>query len=109
MWVDERHPFVVSLAGADTMEPVLTVCGEIDVATVAVLANCVADVVATDPSVVVFDLTGARYLGACGVGLIATTRFKMADTSSIVLRGANAAVRRVLSVTKVDTLCTLED
>lgn len=77
-------------------EPNLQVAGEIDLATVDVLADALAKTIA-DGGAVVVDMSGVTFLDASGIGrLVHAAQVAGTRDSSLRLVGCSGTVRRTL-------------
>jgi anti-anti-sigma factor len=84
--------------GRDGLRAVVWLSGEHDLATKGAVATALADAVAADVDVVV-DLTDARFMDACILGVLVHSRGLLADGGwSLTFRGAQGVARRVIEV-----------
>jgi anti-sigma B factor antagonist len=88
---------------------VLTLRGEIDIAVEDALGDAVEDAVAGARRLTI-DLSGVTFMGAVGLSAIVRAHQALGRLKEAVLvRGAPAAVRRVLVISGVDRLVTVQD
>lgn len=95
----------------DQTPPVLSVSGEIDVATGTKLRAALADRVA-DPAIrrVVADLTAVTFMSSTGIAVLvdAHSEASRAGKSLVLLTGQNRAVLHPLQISGVDRLLNLD-
>ncbi|BBY27982.1 STAS domain-containing protein [Mycolicibacterium sediminis] len=82
---------------------VLSVDGEIDLATAGILDAAVADATATASHAVVVDLTGVDFMGSAGLRILAQTHERLVPTTFVVVTD-RAATRRPIEVTGLTEL-----
>ena len=81
---------------------------EIDASTADRFAACVARALAVSDHLVV-DLSEATFMDSTGLAVIVAARRALHDDGRhVILHGAHGAVRRVLEVTGVDQVITLD-
>ena len=98
-----RQRFVAAVARLDNGTPVVSVTGDVDLATAPALEQRLLDVTEAGTGEVIVDLTGCSFLDHGGLSaLIATKgRLKRSDRSiAIVL--SNPSVMRIFQITHVD-------
>ena len=89
---------------------VIDVGGEVDVYTADRLRKALGTAIDAGPDRVVVDLTGLRFLASEGLGvLIGATKRAGRAGCGLVVRGAQANVRRVFELTGVHRLLDLAD
>jgi anti-anti-sigma factor len=84
------------------------VCGDVDFATVSILSQRLSQVAARKPDRLVIDLSEARFIDAACVRALTRTRHALPGHCALVLRSPPRQVRRVLEVSGLDSLCTIE-
>jgi RNA polymerase sigma-B factor len=91
-------------------EFLVTVSGEIDVATSPRLRSELIDLLDQKAQSIVLDLGGMSFIDSSGLGVLvgALRRLREQDGSSIVLRGMQPPVRRVFEITGLTDLFTIE-
>jgi anti-sigma B factor antagonist len=99
--VDVRH---------DQRAPVITVSGELDLASSPELEAELARVECTAPELVVVDLSGLEFMDSTGLAVVvnAHRRAKRDGRRFAIVRGAEP-VQRLMSLTGVDRTITLAD
>jgi anti-sigma B factor antagonist len=89
--------------------PVITVRGEVDVATAPALAQEPLSQVETGWSRLVVDLDEVTFLDSSGIAAPVAAWWKTQDVGgSVSIRHATSQIRRVLEITGVDRLLALE-
>lgn len=82
--------------------------GELDVTSAPQAEWCLDGILSKHPSRLVVDLAGLMFMDAQGIKLIARARRGLPAGRSLVVCGPNLSVRRVLAVTGIDQVCTIE-
>ena len=93
-------------AGPDTTTVVIS--GELDLATIPMLARQLAQVTWKNPGRLIFDLTSVGFMDCGSARLIARTGCSLPDGRRPVLRHPNPGVRRVFELTGLDACCEIE-
>ncbi|GAA2993203.1 STAS domain-containing protein [Streptosporangium longisporum] len=87
---------------------VITVAGELDLATRPYLLAFAQDIIDTSPGTVVVDLSGVAFIDACGLSaLIAIRRHARERGTPLLLAGAPPAVLKLLKLTNLDASFTV--
>lgn len=86
----------------------VTVCGEVDFATVCILSQQLSEVAARKPDRLIIDLSAAGFIDAACVHAITRTRDALGEHCPLVLLSPPPPVRRVLEICGLDSLCTIE-
>jgi len=85
---------------------VVWVSGEIDVATAPQLDACLRELGAT----VTLDFTGVTFMDSSGLSVLAAAAKRLAcQNGELVLRAVHARERKVLEMTSMDELLTIEE
>jgi anti-sigma B factor antagonist len=101
-------PLIVLTAQADG-EVVVSASGEIDLSNEMQLRAAVGEVIAARQRLVL-DLSGVEFMGTSGLSIIADAYRRLGrDRSAIVVRRPSRAVYRMLTISAVDRLVTIED
>lgn len=88
---------------------VVSVRGEVDIATAPELAAGLEGVVRASPRAVVVDLSGVSFMDSSGVNrLVSAARTLMADGARVVLAVPGPLLRRVFDVTRVADVVPVE-
>ena len=88
---------------------VVTVYGEVDFETVPHLSGVVNAVIDRGPSTVVLDLGGASFVGAGGLGIIATGAGRLVpDGGQMVVRRPSRLLRRMMQITGLSKVVSIE-
>ena len=97
--------------GGTTSRPVIVARGEIDVATSPLLRSELASVLAQGPDEVTLDLSGVSFVDSSGLGVLvgALKRLREAGGERFVIVGAQDAVRKIFTITGLNTLFELSD
>ncbi|GAA2889011.1 hypothetical protein GCM10010517_53090 [Streptosporangium fragile] len=87
---------------------VITVTGELDLATRPELAAYTRHAIDVDGGTVIVDLSGVTFIDACGLSsLIALKRYAREHDRPLLLAGATPAVLRLLKLTNLDGTFTM--
>ena len=86
----------------------VTVCGDVDFATMPILSQQLSEVTARQPDRLVIDLSEAGFIDAACVGAIIRTRHALPGHCPLIFRSPPRHVRQVLDVCGLDLLCTIE-
>ena len=98
-----RRRFVAATARLDDGRPVLSVMGEVDLATAPVLEETLVDLVETGIGDVIVDLSGCSFLDSAGVrALVAASRRLEHSDRSLALVLSNPNVMRVFELMQYD-------
>jgi anti-sigma B factor antagonist len=92
----------------DGDEATVTVHGEIDMTTVAMLRTCLGSVIGRNPKRLTIDLAGADFLDTSALHELVKTRRALPSHCPLVLRAPQPQARRILQLTRLDTLFTIE-
>jgi anti-anti-sigma factor len=103
--VIEEPPFAVDVAWCSNTATV-SISGEVDLATVAELDECLLDVVTKRPDHIVVDLAGLRFIDCSGAAVLGRARAALSSAGGTMsLRSPNRLVRLVLRLTELDSSC----
>lgn len=95
--------FVAATAQLDNGTPVVSVMGEVDLATAPALEETLFDLAETGKGDVVVDLSGCSFLDSAGLkALIATRRRLEQSDRSLALVLSNPSVMRIFEITHYD-------
>jgi len=87
---------------------VLSVTGQVDVATTDTLAGRIGDAIATAPETIVVDLSAVAFFGSGGLStLLEADGHARASGCRLVVIPGNGVVRSLLDRTKADTRLTI--
>lgn len=100
-------PLSVEIARADGVVTVV-LYGELDVATAPALCAWLAELPGAQTGPIVFELAGLAFTDCAGARALADAGLRPPEAPRPVLRHARPAVRRVLELTGLDTLCDLD-
>ena len=89
----------------DRPERRITVCGEIDVAGVPVLADAMHQLIDLDPGDSTIDLAGVSFIAAAGLGCLVGFANQLANSDAkITVVGASDRLRRVFDIVQLGGL-----
>ena len=93
----------------DDGEVVVAVRGEIDLVTGPVLWECLVDVI-PDTNRLVVDLRDTEFIDSTGLGVLVRALKRLRHRGGdLVLRSPRPNARKVLSITSLDRVMTIED
>ena len=97
--------FATATEQLETGTPVVSVMGEVDLATVPALAQTLGGVADDRTGDVIVDLTGCRFLDSRGLGALITIRARLERSDRrLALVLANQSVLRIFEITQLDEL-----
>ena len=85
--------------------PIVTVSGEVDVSNAAQLQATVASIIAKQPKRLIFSLSGLRYMDSAGIAVLLDASAKV---EAVQLRDPSPAVRRVIEITGLASVLSIE-
>jgi anti-sigma B factor antagonist len=101
--------FAVEVLDPDSRCPVAVVRGEIDLATVPQMVQCLESIVTMAPDALVFDFGEVSFFGATGIGALVSIRNALPSRSRIIVRRPRPIVGLVLTITEMESLCSIEE
>ena len=106
--MDELMDFAadITMEGDDL---VITLGGELDIATAPELALVVAAAVDKEPPRLVLDLCDLRFIDSTGLAVILKARESLPTASAMVLRRPQPNVLRVFTITGLDGQLVIEE
>lgn len=81
----------------------ITVRGEVDMATAPQLRDALNQVIDSGSRRIVLDCHALEFLDSSGIGVLVAARNRLGDGGEIVLDSPQAHVRKVLEITGVDS------
>ena len=95
--------FATATEQLETGTPVVSVMGEVDLATMPALAQTLGDVADDRTGDVIVDLTGCRFLDSRGLGALIAIRVRLERSDRrLALVLANQSVLRIFEITQLD-------
>jgi anti-sigma B factor antagonist len=85
----------------------LSVGGEVDMATAPVLEEVADRLVAENPKALIVDLTAVTFLASVGLRILATTHEKVSQSASYAVVASGPATARPIQLTRLDKLFSL--
>lgn len=90
-------------------EVVVTVLGEIDMATGPLLSECLAAAIPDATRRLVIDLSGTTFIDSTGLALFVRAQQQLRHRGAeLILRAPQAAARQVLAISGLDTVMTIQ-
>ena len=86
---------------------VLSVSGDIDVASASALETAIAAVLASGPSAVIIDLTDVHLLATAGLRILAATHEKMVTAGQFAVVADSPLTRKPIQLTDLDSVFAL--
>ena len=83
----------------DSAEATVTVHGEVDVTTAAVLSGHLDGVTARSPRRLVIDLAGVGFLDSAGLQAFVRVRRQLPENCPVIIRSAQPRLRQVFEIT----------
>ena len=107
------EPFLVDFdtrVGRLDGEVIVTVLGEIDMASGPLLWECLARTIPDAERRLVIDLAGTTFIDSTGLALFARAHQRLRrGGAELMLRAPNSSARLVLHITGLDQVITIED
>ena len=97
--IDERWDAGVAIA---------TVCGEIDISTVATLSEHLGRLARKNPQRLVMDLAGVSFIDSSGLGGFVRIRKALPPGCPVVIRSPQRRVRQLFKITGLDSVIAFE-
>ena len=98
-----RQSFVAAMAQLDNGTPVVSVMGEVDLATAPALEQTLLDATETGTGDVIVDLSGCSFLDSAGLRALIATRDRVEHLDrSLALVLSNPSVTRIFQITQCD-------
>ncbi|MGY4102542.1 STAS domain-containing protein [Nocardia sp. R16R-3T] len=86
---------------------VLTVSGEVDLATAPALENTIEAILTGKPAALIIDLTGVSFLASAGMATLVAAHQRAGATTTIVVVADGPATSRQLKMTSLDQVFAL--
>lgn len=86
---------------------VLTVGGEIDMATAEALETAIGAVVDDSPAVLIIDLSAVKFLGTAGLRVLVATHQKLGTAGRLAVVASSPETRRPIELIDADELLSL--
>jgi anti-sigma B factor antagonist len=86
---------------------VLTVGGEVDLATVPALEAAIDEALATQPTALIVDLSDVEFLASAGLQTLVTTQDKLGTSTQFAVVAHGAATSRPIQLTGLDEIFEL--
>lgn len=86
---------------------VLTVSGEVDLATAPALENTIEAILTGKPAALIIDLTGVSFLASAGMATLVAAHQRAGDATTIVVVADGPATSRQLKMTSLDQVFAL--
>jgi len=98
-----RQRFVAAVAQFDDGTPVVSVMGDVDIATAPALERRLLDVTEAGTGEVIVDLTGCSFLDRRGLGALVAARGRLKRSHrSLALVLSNPSILRIFQITHFD-------
>ena len=100
--------FELAVTETTVDEVIVAVRGEIDVATAGRFREVIDEAVVPGRRLVI-DLAGTSFIDSTGLGVLAQTHARLADSSgAVIIRSASASTRKLLNISGLDRVLTIE-
>ena len=98
-----RQRFVAAVAQLDNGTPVVSVMGDVDMATASALERRLLDVTEAGTGEVIVDLTGCSFLDCRGLRALIATKGRLSRSDrSLALVLSNPSIMRIFQITHFD-------
>lgn len=106
----EVHAFAIGLSRTDDRPTVMSLSGELDIASAPELAGAFASVARSDARAVVVDLSALTFIDSTGISVLATAaREARARGGELIVAAPSGDVRSVLEIVRFADIVALED
>jgi anti-anti-sigma factor len=102
---DRAAEVAIDIRSDPTGVPIITVSGELDISNAGKLEATVASAAAERPERLIFDLSGLRFMDSAGIAVLLGAAAKV---STVHLRDPSPAVRRVVELTGLTGVLSIE-
>jgi anti-anti-sigma factor len=93
----------ISIGSLDAMT-VIEVTGEVDIATVSLLAKALAEAVKAGKSHVILDARRLAYVDSAGIQTLLSTRMKLATKGrKLIIVGCHGVFHRIMKISMLET------
>jgi anti-sigma B factor antagonist len=106
--VSDQAPGLTVRDRWDGAEATVTVRGEIDATTAAILSGHLGGVIARNPQRLVIDLAGVGFLDSAGLQVFAWVRRELPEDCPIIVRSAQRRLWQVFQITGLGTAFVFE-
>ena len=91
-------------------EVVVTMLGEVDMASGPLLWRCLAEAIPDAARRLVIDLSGTTFIDSTGLAVFIRAREHLRHRGvELILRNPRSSARKLLSITGLDTVITIQD
>ena len=101
-----KDPLITSVSHDDGVA-VLSVSGEIDLATIPAFEAAIADALTQRPTALIVDLTGVDFLASSGLQALVATRESVTGTAGFAVVANGPATSRPIQLTGLDQILSL--
>jgi anti-sigma B factor antagonist len=108
--MDEARTFTISVADPDDGPVVVSLAGEMDIASAPELARALEALGGANATAVVIDLSALTFIDSSGISVLATAaRDARARGGELVVAAPEGDVRRVFEIVRLAEIVPLED
>jgi anti-sigma B factor antagonist len=104
--VPAKDPIITSVSDDDGVA-VLTVSGEIDLATIPAFEAAIADVLEQRPTALIVDLSAVEFLASAGLQALVATHEKVSGSAGFAVVADGPATSRPIQLTGLDQILSL--
>jgi len=104
--VPAKDPLITSVSHDDGVA-VLSVSGEIDLATIPAFEAAIADALTQRPTALIVDLSGVEFLASAGLQALVATRESVTGTAGFAVVANGPATSRPIQLTGLDQILSL--
>lgn len=106
---DASPPLTVTVCWGHDHEAILTLCGELDLVTAPDALRFLTEALDKDPKRLIFDLARLSFMDSQGVKLVVRARQGLPSGRPVIIRSPGPSVLRVLQLTGLHHVCTIEN
>lgn len=101
-----KDPITTSISFDDGVA-VLTVSGEIDLATIPAFQGAIADALSQRPTALIVDMSAVEFLASAGLQALVATHEKVSGTAGFAVVADGPATSRPIELTGLDQILSL--
>ncbi len=102
---EETADIAIAMGSDPAGDPVVTVAGELDISNVGELEAALSSILPEPSRKLIFDLSGLQFMDSAGIGALLRSA---SQVQSVQLRDPSPAVRRVVELTGLDHVLSIE-
>jgi anti-anti-sigma factor len=106
----EARDFAIGMSHPDAQPTIISLSGELDIASAPELARVFASLASSDVRAVVVDLSALTFIDSTGISVLATAaRETQARAGELIVAAPTSDVRRLFEIVRFSEIVSLED